>query len=127
MNKIKINQIEAVKLLKEGKDISNYSIEFDDQKIEAIQAIELGKNNIIVPEHLIYYDDTTIDFSDDPDITKEDIESGKISWMVNTSLPLDKEIKEWIKKEKIDVDKLLTQLVTNFYETVKHIPKNAAL
>jgi len=127
MEKIKINQTEALKLLKEGTDISNYSIEFNDEKIEAIQAIELGKNNINVPEHLIYYDDTTIDFSDDPDITKEDIETGEISWMVNTSLPLDKEIKQWIKQEKIDVDKLLTQLVTNFYETVKHIPKSAAM
>ena len=127
MEKIKINQTEALKLLKEGTDISDYSIEFNDEKIEAIQAIELGKNNINVPEHLIYYDDTTIDFSDDPDITKEDIETGEISWMVNTSLPLDKEIKQWIKQEKIDVDKLLTQLVTNFYETVKHIPKSAAM
>ena len=127
MEKIKINQIEALKLLKEGTDISDYSIEFNDEKIEAVQAIELGKNNINVPEHLIYYDDTTIDFSDDPDITKEDIETGEISWMVNTSLPLDKEIKQWIKQEKIDVDKLLTQLVTNFYETVKHIHKSATM
>jgi len=127
MEKIKINQTEALKLLKEGTDISDYSIEFNDEKIEAIQAIVLGKNNINVPEHLIYYDDTTIDFSDDPDITKEDIETGEISWMVNTSLPLDNEIKQWIKQEKIDVDKLLTQLVTNFYETVKHIPKSAAM
>ena len=127
MEKIKINQTEALKLLKEGTDISDYSIEFNDEKIEAIQAIELGKNSINVPEHLIYYDDTTIDFSDDPDITKEDIETGEISWMVNTSLPLDNEIKQWIKQEKIDVDKLLTQLVTNFYETVKHIPKSAAM
>ncbi len=127
MEKIRINQTEALKLLKEDVDISDYSIEFNDEKIEAIQAIELGKNNINVPEHLVYYDDTTIDFSDDPDITKEDIETGEISWMVNTSLPLDNEIKQWIKQEKIDVDKLLTQLVTNFYETVKHIPKSAAM
>jgi acyl CoA:acetate/3-ketoacid CoA transferase len=127
MEKIKVNQTEAIKLLKEGADISSYSIEFNDEKIEAIQAIELGKNNINVPEHLIYYDDITIDSSDDPDITKEDIETGKISWMLNTSLPLDKEIKQWIQQEKIDVDKLLTQLVTNFNETVKHIHRNAAI
>jgi hypothetical protein len=127
MEKIKINQKEALKLLSEGKKISNYSIEFNDEKIEALQAIELGKNNIIVPEHLIFYDDSTIDFSDDPDITDEDIETEKISWMLNTSLPLDNEIKQWIKQEKIDINKLLSQLVKNFYETVKHIHKNAAL
>lgn len=127
MKKIKINQIEALKFLKEGKNISNYSIEFNDEKIEAIQAIELGKNKINVPEHLIYYDDNSIDFSDDPNITQKDIESSKISWMINTSLPLDLEIKEWIKQEKIDVDKLLTQLVRNFYDTFKNIHKKAAL
>jgi len=127
MEKIKINQTEAIKLLKEGADISNYSIEFNDEKIEAIQAIELGKNKINVPEYLIYYDDTTIDFSDDADITKEDIETGKISWTLNTSLPLDNEIKQWLRQEKIDVDKLLTQLIKIFYENVKHIHKNAAV
>jgi hypothetical protein len=126
MEKNKINQKEALNLLNEGKDISNYLVEFNNDKIEAIQAIELGKNKIIVPEHLIYYDDSSTDFSDDPDITKEDIETGKISWMINTSLPLDLEIKNWIKNEKIDIDKLLTQLVKNFYETVKNIHKNAA-
>jgi len=97
MEKIKINQKEALKLLDEGKDISNYLIEFNEEKIEAIQAIKLGANKIIVPENLIYYDDSTIDFSDDPDITNEDIETDKISWMLNTSLPLDLEIKQFKK------------------------------
>lgn len=109
MEKIKINQTEAIKLLREGKNISNYSIEFNGEKIEAIQAIELGKNNIDVPEHLIYYDDTTIDFSDDPDITKEDIETGKISWKVhkgqddsrngriNSKEEAKNKLKKWLK------------------------------
>ena len=125
-NKV-INQKEAIKLLKSGKDISAYSIEFNKEKIEALQAILLGKNKIKVPEHLIYYDDDIIDFSDDPDITNEDLETGKISWNFKASLPLDNEIKEWIKREKIDVNKLLTQLMKNFYETVGNIPKKAAL
>jgi hypothetical protein len=42
-------------------------------------------------------------------------------------LPLDIEIKQWIKQEKIDVNKLLTQLIKNFYETSKNINKRAAL
>jgi len=40
---------------------------------------------------------------------------------------LDKEIKEWIKSEKIDVNKLLAQLMKNFNETVSNMQKKAAL
>ena len=36
----------------------------------------------------------------------------------------EKEIKEWLKKENIDVTKLATQLINNFYATIK---KNVAL
>ena len=117
----------TIQLLEVGKDISSYSIKFNEEPIEALQAILLGKNKIKVPEHLIYYDDKIIDFSDDSDITNEDIRTGKISWNITASFPLDNEIKEWIKKEKVDVNKLLPQLVKNFYETIKKIHKNVAL
>ncbi len=127
MGKKTISQKEAIQLLRAGEDISVYSVEFNEEKIEALQAILLGKNKIKVPEHLIYYDDNAIDFSDDPDITDEDLETGKISWNIKVSLPLDKEIKEWIKSEKIDVNKLLSQLMKNFYETVSNMQKKAAL
>ncbi len=122
-----INQHEAIKLLESGKDIFKYKIVFNNQKIEALHAILLGKNKIEVPEELIYYNDDAIDFSDDPDITDEDLETGKIVWNIKTSLPLDKELKDWIVKEKIDIDKLLVKLMRNFYETVKDFPKKAAL
>ena len=122
-----INQKKAIQLLENGKEISSYTVEFDNSKIEALQAILLGKNKIKVPIHLIYYDDDTIDFSDDPDITNEDLKTGKISWNITASFPLDNEIKEWIKKQDVDINKLLPQLVKNFYDTVKKIHKNVAL
>ena len=122
-----INQQEAIKLLKAGKDISNYKIVFNKNKIEALDAILLGKNKINVPEELIYYDDSSIDFSNDPDISEEDLETGKIVWNIKTSLPVDKELKDWIIREKIDVDKLLIKLMKDFYETMKNFPKKAAL
>lgn len=124
-NKI-INQHEAIKLIEAGKDISAYKVVFNEEKVEALQAILLGKNKIEVPSELIYYDDSTIDFSDDPDITTEDLETGKLVWNIKTSLPVDKEMKDWINKEKIDVDKLLARLMRNFYETIKEFPKKAA-
>ncbi len=122
-----INQKEAIKLLEAGKDLSDYKIVFNEEKIEALQAILLGKNKIKVPDELIYYDDISTDFSDDPDITKEDLKNGKIVWNIKASIPVDKEIKDWITKEKVDIDKLMLKLIKNFYETVKNIPKKANL
>lgn len=125
-NKI-INQHDAIKLIETGEDISAYQVVFNQEKIEALQAILLGRNKIEVPSELIFYDDTATDFSDDPDITDKDFETGELIWNIKTSLPIDKDIKDWITKEKIDVDKLLTKLMRNFYETVKDFPKKAAL
>lgn len=125
-NKI-INQRKAIKLLEAGADISAFKVVFNEEKVEALQAILLGKNKIEVPSELIFYDDDAIDFSDDADITAEDFDTGKLVWNIKTSLPVDKEIKDWITKEKIDVDKLLIKLIRNFYETVKDFPKKAAL
>ena len=122
-----INQREAIEMLEAGKDISEYKVVFNQEKIEALHVILLGKNKIKVPEELIYYDDEAIDFSDDPDITDNDFETGKIVWNIRTSLPVDKELKDWIVREKVDVDKLLIKLMRNFYETVKDFPKKAAL
>ncbi len=122
-----INQKEAIKLLEAGKDLSDYKVVFNEEKIEALQAILLGKNKIKVPDELIYYDDITINFGDDPDITEEDLKNGKIVWNIKASIPVDKEIKDWITKEKVDIDKLMYKLIKNFYETVKNIPKKASL
>jgi hypothetical protein len=125
-NKI-INQHEAIKLIEAGEEISAYQVVFNQEKIEALQAILLGRNKIEVPSELIFYDDAVTDFSDDPDITDKDFETGELIWNIKTSLPIDKDIKDWITKEKIDVDKLLTKLMRNFYDTVKDFPKKAAL
>ena len=122
-----IDQHEAIKLLEAGEDISVYKVLFNEEKVEALKAIIMGKNKIEVPSDLIFYDDDTIDFSDDPDITSEDFETGKLVWNIKTSLPIDKEMKDWINNEKIDVDKLLTKLMRNFYDTVKDFPRKAAL
>ena len=124
-NKI-INQQDAIKLIEAGEDISAYQVVFNQEKIEALQAILLGRNKIDVPSELIFYDDDATDFTDDPDITDKDFETGELIWNIKTSLPIDKDIKDWITKEKIDVDKLLSKLMRNFYETVKDFPKKAA-
>ena len=35
-------------------------------------------------------------------------------------------MKDWIIKEKVDVNKLVIKLIRNFYETVKDFPKKVA-
>jgi hypothetical protein len=88
-----------------------------------LDVILLGKNGISVPKELIYYDDDAIDFSDDPDLTDEDLQTGKIKWLVNAELSLDDDVKDWIKKEQINLNTLLSNLLTHFYKDVKSLPK----
>ncbi|MFA6402583.1 MAG: hypothetical protein WCX31_13330, partial [Salinivirgaceae bacterium] len=58
--------------------------------------------------------------------TPADFETGKLVWNIKTSVPVDKEMKDWITKEKIDIDKLLAKLMRNFYDTLKDVPKKVA-
>lgn len=68
-----------------------------------------------------------IDFSDIPEITNEDISSGKIKWTISAEIPLDKEIQDWLKHENIDVNTFLSRLIRNFYDNIKSLPKKAAM
>ena len=123
----KISASEAVNLIKKGTFSSYYEIDFTNAKINVFDAVLLGKNGVDVPEELIEYDDDKIDYSDIPAITDEDIESGKIKWTINTELVLEKEITDWIKKENINISEFAAKLIRNFYDGVKSLPKNAAL
>ena len=123
----KISVEQAIDLIKKDEYNSKYEIAFTDKKIDAFDAILLGKNGIEVPDELIEYDDDKIDYSDIPAITDEDIESGKIRWTINTELALEKEIADWIKKEDINVGEFAANLIRNFYKGMKSLPKNAAL
>ena len=114
-------------LIENKQLIENITVDFKNEKVLWDKAMLLGKNGITVPENLIDYDDENIDYSDNPAITKDDIDSGKIKWIYKAEIPIKKEINEWIKNEKIDMNKLLTDLIENFYQTVKNINKNAAL
>lgn len=127
MDRNKITVSEAIKQLKNNDFNPDSKIEFGREKIDALDAILLGKNGVDVPDELIEYDDDKIDYSDIPAITDEDIKSGKIQWSISTELVLEEEIRDWIKKENINVSEFATKLIRNFYDGIKSIPKNAAL
>lgn len=110
---------EAVVLAKKKKFRKYQKIDFTDQKIYSFEALLLGKNGIDVPEELIDYDDSKIDFSDIPEITDEDLATGKICWKVNADIALNKEVSDWIRRENIDVSEFAARLIQSFYENMK--------
>jgi hypothetical protein len=123
MKKPIINQMQAIDLLKREVALDSYEIKFDATPVEALDAFLLRKNGVLIPDNLVYYDDDAIDFSDDPDLTDEDLATSKIKWLVRAELSLDEEVKVWIHEERINLDELLSNLVTAFYKNVKSIPK----
>jgi hypothetical protein len=127
MNSKKIYWKSALDLIEKGENIENIVVDFRSEKILWDKAMIFGKKGIVVPDDLIEYDDDNIDYTDSPAITQEDIDTGKIKWIYKADIPIKKEINDWIKHEKIDMNKLLTDLVENFYQTIKNINKNAAL
>ncbi len=121
-----LNWKSVIKLINNGDKTDNITIEFDTEKILWKDAMLLGKSGFEVPDEYIDYDDENIDYSDNPAITQEDIDTGKIKWIYKAEIPIRQEINDWAKNEKIDMNTLLSDLVENFYKTVKNIHKNAA-
>ncbi len=118
---------DAIELLKQGKQLAQDAIEFNNEQIPVKEVTFLNNNSIRVPEDLIFYDDDNIDCSDIPEITEEDISTGKIQWITVNEFPIDNEIRNWITKQNIKLNELLPYLLKNFYQTVKFAQKNAAL
>lgn len=114
-----INQTKAVELLKGGQAASDYHIHFDDDKVEALDAFLLRKNGIELPDHLVFYDDESIDFENDADIATEDLNHGKLVRILRAEVPVDKEIVEWVSQGNIDVNQLLANLIKDFYKNAK--------
>lgn len=119
-----INQENLIKLLRAGQDISAYQIKLDDTKIEALDAILLRKNGVTVPDELVYYADDEIDFEDDPDISEEDFETGRLVRIINAEIPVDKEISDWIRNDNINVNSLLRDLIESFYHNMKSLSRS---
>ncbi|GAB5554722.1 MAG: hypothetical protein Sapg2KO_43130 [Saprospiraceae bacterium] len=124
MTKNKVTLEEALKLLSQNKLDENYEVEYlDSDRVEATHAIKLGALGIDVPEQKIYYDDSQIE--DDDDFNGEwiaidsDVEDYKKHLTIQ--LNVDQEIEEWLSSSKIDLDGLVSELITGFYRSSKTI------
>ncbi len=117
----------VIELINKKEKTENINIEFDNEKILWKDAMLLGENGFEIPDKYIDYDDDNIDCSDIPEITEEDIKTGKIKWIYKAEFPIDNEIQNWITQKNIKLNELLPYLLKNFYQTVKLTQKNVAL
>lgn len=114
-----INQKKAIELLRGGQTIIDYDIHFNDDKVEALDAFLLRKNGVALPDHLVFYDDESIDFDDDADITTEDFDNEKLVRVLRAEIVVDKEIADWVSQGNVNVNQLLTSLMKDFYRNAK--------
>lgn len=114
-----INQKKVVELLRGGQTVSDYEIHFNDDQVGALDAFLLRKNGIALPDHLVFYDDESIDFEDDADITTEDFENVKLVRVLRAEIVVDKEIADWVSQGNINVNQLHTNLMKDFYRNAK--------
>jgi len=125
MEPTKIHWKKALELLTKNEKVIQEEIEFDE-KIQIHSVIVFNKNGIDVPEHLIDYDDDAIDCSDIAEITQEDIASGKLVRVLPAHIKIDSETQNWITKSNINYNELLATLLKNFYQSIKTLPNKAA-
>ena len=117
------NQIsvkEALRLISKGQFSSQMEVTFEGvDGIEALDAVALGEAGVDVPEHLIFYDDSTIvdDEAFDGPWEKIDSDIEEEAKYLQIEMKLDPEIRNWINSNRIDVNslvkKLLVRLVRN--------------
>ncbi len=126
MESTKIHWKTALELLNNNQQIVGNEIVFEDS-IHIKDVILFNKNGINVPEHLIDYDDDNIDCSDIQEITDEDINSGKLIRVLPAQLKIDAETENWMRKSKINYNELISNLLNNFYHSLKTLQTKAAI
>ncbi len=81
---------EVIDILISKKTLPNSAnVDFRNEYIDFKHVALLNRHGIRVPKHLVMYNDSETDFSDDPDVTDEDIETGKISWSVRANFNIE--------------------------------------
>ncbi len=123
MIKTRLTLNEARELLEKGKLTDAYHIGFTkEDKVEASEAIKLGKLGFDIPEEIIEYNDEIEhddDFEGDWESIKSDMEDYKKQ--IQISLQINQEVEEWLTQSKVDLNKLISELLTGFYNSSRAI------
>lgn len=127
MSNQSISVDEALVLIAKGENISNFNVSVS-ANLDAVAAFKLRKNGVEVLEKFITYNDEDLAHDDDFDegewkllpsmIAEENLEE------VDVKLTINKDIKIWLKNNKVELDILLTNLLKNYYDTDELIHKN---
>lgn len=122
MTSHKISVSEALKKLEAGESISDYSIDFDRIKIEALDVMKLSKGGIVVPEESIYYDDDDIVYDEDFEGDWVSVEKSKPA-KTQVKIALRDNVQQWISRNNIPLDQLIEKLIDDFYQLQKMTSK----
>ncbi len=120
-----ITVFEALSKVDKGQSLDGYAIDFQRIKIESLDVMKLSKAGIQVPEEAVYYDE---------DIAEDDAFEGdwvqieadpiqKAETQTEVKINVNADIKKWIDSKNIHLDKLVENLIENFYKTQKEILK----
>ena len=113
-----ISVAEALKKLEAGEPVSNYSIDFDHIKVEALDVMKLSKGGIEVPESAIYYDDDDIAIDEAFEGDWVRVDAAPLS-RTQVSILLQDDIKRWVAKNNVQLDHLIEKLLDSFYQAQK--------
>jgi len=121
----KISVSEALQKLEAGEAVSDYSIDFNRIKIEALDVMKLSKGGIAVPEAAIYYgdDDTVYDEEFEGDWVM--VDSSANSKQTEVKIILQDDIKQWIELNNVRLDHLIEKLLDGFYRTQKMVSEKS--
>lgn len=117
----KISVSEALQKLESGESISNYSIDFNRIKVEALDVMKLAKGGIVVPEAVIYYDDEDIAYDEDFEGNWVRVNTPANAKQTEVKIVLQDDISQWVESNNVQLDHLIEKLLDGFYRAQKMV------
>ncbi len=126
MTNHKISVSEALQKLESGESISDYSIDFNRIKVEALDVMKLSKGGIVVPEAAIYYSDEDIVYDEDFEGDWVRVNTSANSMQTEVKITLQDDIRQWIESNNVQLDHLIEKLLDGFYRTQKMVHEKSS-
>lgn len=124
MTNHKISVSEALRKLESGESVSDYLIDFDRIKVEALDVMKLSKGGIVVPEAAIYYDDDDIVY--DEDFEGDWVRVGPATQSkTEVRITLQDDLKRWVEANNVQLDQLIEKLLDSYYREQKMASEKA--
>ncbi|MDO8366913.1 MAG: hypothetical protein Q7T20_08965 [Saprospiraceae bacterium] len=121
MTNHKISVSEALQKLESGESVSNYSIDFNRIKVEALDVMKLSKGGIVVPEAVIYYDDNNNAYDEDFEGDWVKVNAPAKAKQTEVKIVLKDDISQWVESNNVQLDHLIEKLLDGFYRAQKMV------